>query len=107
MVLVPAYDDPMDAVALDIVQGLYPERTAVGINCQNMLQWGGMVHCVTQQQPLGAEAMSVPANPQRQDHGKCIKRVDLMGREIRHPQRGQLFIKLFEDGWSEKVVEWE
>ena len=107
VVLVPEYDDPMDDVAREIVQGLYPDRTAVGINCQNMVLWGGMVHCVTQQQPLGAEAMSVPANPQRQDHGKCIKRVDLMGREIRHPQRGQFFIKLFEDGWSEKVVEGE
>ena len=40
VVLVPEYDDPMDAVALDIVQGLYPERTAVGINCQNMLAMG-------------------------------------------------------------------
>ena len=59
VVLVPEYDDPMDAVALDIVQGLYPERTAVGINCQNMLQWGGMVHCVKQQQPMGATSLSL------------------------------------------------
>ena len=107
VVLVPEYDDPMDEVAREIVQSLYPDRTAIGVNCQNMVLWGGMVHCVTQQQPLGAEAMSVPANPQHQDHGKCIKRVDLMGREIRYSQRGQLFIKLFEDGWSEKVVEGE
>ena len=46
-VLVPEDDDHMDAVALDFVQGLYPERTAVGINCQNMLQCDGMVHCAT------------------------------------------------------------
>jgi agmatine deiminase len=43
VVLVPAYDDPQDEVALEIIQELYPNRTAIGINCQNMLLvgWNG------------------------------------------------------------------
>lgn len=51
-VLVPNYNDPNDAVANGIIQTLYPGRTVVGIDCRNLYEWGGMVHCVTQQQPL-------------------------------------------------------
>lgn len=50
-VLVPNYNDPHDAVANNIIQGLYPGRTVVGIDCRNLYDNGGMVHCVTQQQP--------------------------------------------------------
>lgn len=50
-VLVPTYNDPNDAAALAIVQTLYPGRTAVGIDVRNLYANGGMVHCVTQQQP--------------------------------------------------------
>ena len=42
VVLVPEYDDPMDAVALEIVQGLYPERTArasTAKTCCNGVAW--------------------------------------------------------------------
>lgn len=51
-VLVPVYNDPKDNVAIAILQGLYPGRTVVGINCRNLYEQGGMVHCVTQQQPV-------------------------------------------------------
>jgi agmatine deiminase len=51
VVLVPNYNDPNDAVANDIIQSLYPNRTVEGIDCRNLYEWGGMVHCVTQQQP--------------------------------------------------------
>ncbi len=50
-VLVPNYNDPNDAVANKIIQGLYPNRTVVGIDARNMYVNGGMIHCVTQQQP--------------------------------------------------------
>ncbi|MDZ7881198.1 MAG: agmatine deiminase family protein [Saprospiraceae bacterium] len=50
-VLVPNYNDPNDAVANAIIQKLYPTRTVVGIDCRNLYENGGMVHCVTQQQP--------------------------------------------------------
>ena len=51
VVLVPTYNDPNDTVALGIVQQLYPERAVIGIDVRNLYRWGGMVHCVTQQQP--------------------------------------------------------
>ena len=106
VVLVPEYDDPMDEVALEIIQDLYPTRTAIGINCQNMVLWGGMVHCVTQQQPLGAETTSLHSPPPMEDHGECVKMIDLMGREITNPAQGQLFLKVYRDGWTEKIVAW-
>jgi agmatine deiminase len=51
VVLVPNYNDPNDAVANRILQELYPTKTVVGIDCRNLYANGGMVHCVTQQQP--------------------------------------------------------
>jgi agmatine deiminase len=50
-VLVPNYNDPNDAVANQMIQALYPNRTVVGIDCRNLYANGGMIHCVTQQVP--------------------------------------------------------
>lgn len=51
-ILVPIYNDPNDATALSILQTLYPTKSVVGIDVRNLYEQGGMVHCVTQQQPL-------------------------------------------------------
>ena len=51
VVLVPNYNDPNDKIANEILQKLYPERKIIGIDCRNLFANGGMVHCVTQQQP--------------------------------------------------------
>ena len=51
-VLVPNYNDPNDAVANQLIQNLYPTRTVIGIDVRNLYANGGMIHCVTQQQPL-------------------------------------------------------
>lgn len=51
-VLVPNYKDPNDAVANKIIQKLYPKRKVVGIDVRDLYQNGGMIHCVTQQQPI-------------------------------------------------------
>jgi agmatine deiminase len=50
-VLVPIYNDPNDAVAIAKLKKLYPTRTVVGIDVRNLYENGGMIHCVTQQQP--------------------------------------------------------
>jgi agmatine deiminase len=50
-VLVPNYNDPNDAVANALIQSLYPGRIVVGIDVRNLYENGGMIHCVTQQQP--------------------------------------------------------
>jgi agmatine deiminase len=49
-VLVPNYNDPNDAIANQIIQKLYPNRTVIGIDVRNLYANGGMIHCVTQQQ---------------------------------------------------------
>jgi len=50
-VLVPKYNDPNDEVAINIIQQLYPGKKVVGVDCRNLFANGGMIHCVTQQQP--------------------------------------------------------
>jgi agmatine deiminase len=52
VVLVPNYGDPNDAIANNIIQNIYPNRTVIGIESKNVYALGGMVHCSTQQQPL-------------------------------------------------------
>lgn len=51
VVLVPNYHDLNDAVANAIIQSQFPNRTVIGIDVRNLYEYGGMVHCVTQQQP--------------------------------------------------------
>ncbi len=62
VVLVPNYNDPNDAVANAIIQGLHPGRTVVGIDCRNLYENGGMVHCVTQQQPTASPSTGINNN---------------------------------------------
>ncbi len=52
VVLVPNYNDPNDKVANDRIQKLYPDREVVGIDVRELYKDGGMIHCVTQQQPI-------------------------------------------------------
>lgn len=51
VVLVPTYDDPNDAVALDILREQFPGRRVTGIDFREVFADGGMTHCVTQQEP--------------------------------------------------------
>jgi agmatine deiminase len=50
-VLVPFYNDPNDIIAKNALQTLFPTKTVVGIDVRNLYENGGMIHCVTQQQP--------------------------------------------------------
>lgn len=50
-VLVPTYADPNDREALDTLQGLFPGRQVIGIDCCDYLLGLGAIHCSTQQQP--------------------------------------------------------
>lgn len=49
VVLVPIYNDRHDKLALQIIEGQFPERRIVGINVCELYAYGGMIHCVTQQ----------------------------------------------------------
>jgi len=51
VVLVPVYGDEFDALGLSIIEGQFPGRRVAGINVRALYPYGGMIHCVTQQQP--------------------------------------------------------
>ena len=52
VVLVPNYDDENDKVANGILQELYKDKEIIGIDVRDLFADGGMIHCVTQQQPI-------------------------------------------------------
>ncbi len=52
VVLVPNYNDENDEVANQILQDLYTDKEIVGIEVIDLFADGGMIHCVTQQQPI-------------------------------------------------------
>lgn len=52
-VLVPTYDDPADASALQQLQTCFPEREIVGVPCLGLILQYGSLHCVTMQFPEG------------------------------------------------------
>jgi agmatine deiminase len=53
VVLLPVYEDPKDAQAIQVMQRLFPSREVVPIDCRDVI-WGlGAIHCLTQQVPAG------------------------------------------------------
>ena len=99
-VLVPVYNDPNDSSALSIIQTLYPSKTIVGIDCSNMFYEGGMVHCVTQQQPISLVSTNI--NQINQQNNRLIKTIDVLGR-TQHKSNTLLF-NIYNDGTVEKRI---
>ncbi len=52
LVLVPVYGDVNDSNAKSIIAEHFPNREIIGIPAWQTAERGGMMHCVTQQQPL-------------------------------------------------------
>jgi agmatine deiminase len=50
-VLVPVYGVPQDKEALLIMQGIFPERKVIGINCRALIDQHGSLHCISMQYP--------------------------------------------------------
>jgi agmatine deiminase len=51
-VVMPAFGDPADEVARDVLTRLFPRRTIVPVTTLALAKADGNVHCVTQQQPV-------------------------------------------------------
>lgn len=52
LVLMPTYRSSRDCIALDLLQGCFPDRKVVGIDCSDLI-WGlGAIHCITHEEPL-------------------------------------------------------
>jgi agmatine deiminase len=52
-VVMPSFDDPMDAVVQEIFEKVFPDRRIVPVPALDIVQGGGGIHCITQQQPAG------------------------------------------------------
>ena len=50
-VLVPTFDDPHDALALDILKGLITDRPVIGLDSRDLIVGLGSFHCLSQQEP--------------------------------------------------------
>ena len=51
-VLVPTFRQPKnDGRALGMIRELFPDREIVGIDCLELVEEGGTLHCISQQQP--------------------------------------------------------
>lgn len=55
LVLVPTFNDPHDARALNILKRLFPDRKVIGIGCLDLVLGLGTLHCMTQQEPAKAK----------------------------------------------------
>ncbi len=54
--IVPQFDDPADASALDLLRSLLPGREVIGLGARDLV-WGlGAFHCITQQEPSAPAA---------------------------------------------------
>lgn len=56
-VLVPAYGDPMDAVAKQRLSACFPDHHIIQIPCRPLVQQYGSLHCMTMQFPEGGKAI--------------------------------------------------
>lgn len=50
-VLVPAYDDPMDSIALEQLRQAFPQRELIAVPCRPIVRQNGSLHCMTMQFP--------------------------------------------------------
>jgi agmatine deiminase len=51
VIVMPAFDDPMDVAAQESLAKLFPSRKIIAVSGREILLGGGNVHCITQQQP--------------------------------------------------------
>lgn len=50
-VIAPAFDDPADESARKVLAGCFPGREIVQIDARAIVEGGGGIHCITQQEP--------------------------------------------------------
>lgn len=55
-VLVPTFDDPMDEPAFDAIAAAFPDREALQSDVGDLIEGGGGIHRITQQQPAAQQA---------------------------------------------------
>ena len=56
-VLIPQFEDEMDAEAVNIIGGLFPGRKVYPVYARDIIVGGGNIHCITQQIPADSGRM--------------------------------------------------
>jgi agmatine deiminase len=52
LIIVPTFRDNNDALAVEILQREFQDRTVTGIDCVDLVLGLGTLHCISQQEPL-------------------------------------------------------
>ena len=52
-IVMPTFEDPQDRVAAEVIASQFPDRKLVTVPGLDIALGGGVVHCITQQQPAG------------------------------------------------------
>ena len=52
-VLIPGADSPKDAIAVERLRTLFPDRQVEVIDCRALLSGHGGLHCITMNHPTG------------------------------------------------------
>ena len=65
-VLVPAFNDPSDVIAEDILKIIFPKRKIVPIDSRTLIKGQGGIHCITQQQPAHSPPGIHPFKPEHE-----------------------------------------
>ena len=60
-VVMPAFEDPQDKRAYDTLHRVFADRQIVQVPAIDIVQGGGGIHCITQQQPAGLPATPLPS----------------------------------------------
>lgn len=55
-VLMPAYDDPADHAAAEVIAAAHPGREIIQVPCREVIWQNGSLHCLTMQLPAGVIA---------------------------------------------------
>ena len=50
-VVMPSFDDPADLPARGVLADCFPDREIVQVDARDLVQGGGGIHCITQQEP--------------------------------------------------------
>ena len=51
-IVLPIFNDPMDEHAIKTITDVFHDKTVVTLDGTNIVEGGGCVHCITQQQPI-------------------------------------------------------
>lgn len=68
-----------------------------------MLANGGMVHCITQQQPQFLTTVGLQEST-KMVRGKLDRVIDILGRDVIEPKENTLYFYIYENGLVEKKI---